>query len=175
MSREIKFRAWSEELKLMSNPFGLGGYALSYYTDEFENFPKHLKSLTDEAVMQYTGIQDANGTEIYEGDLFWSTRGYVKSDGYKKKGYPDSIRVLIKVDWQNPKYGTPGFRLTEVKVHEDDLFAEEEYQYRWLNYSNQLKEQRDAHFPQGGSIIWHGCASGIEICGNVFQNPELFQ
>jgi uncharacterized phage protein (TIGR01671 family) len=56
--REIKFRAWNKDR--MVKPFGL----------LFSNSPQILDGLTSEAtLMQYTGLKDKNGKEIYEGDI----------------------------------------------------------------------------------------------------------
>ena len=53
--RELKFRAWDKEIKKMSVPFQLGS-ELSMDT-------------IDKIFMQYTGLKDKNGKEIYEGDI----------------------------------------------------------------------------------------------------------
>lgn len=56
--REIKFRAWDKKLKIMSTPFTL-----------LEAFHDYFLLTTDMDVMQYTGIKDPTGKEIYEGDI----------------------------------------------------------------------------------------------------------
>ena len=58
MKREIKFRAWDKENKKMAQvsriDFGPGG----------------IKYLVDDSVLlEYTGLHDKNGREIYEGDI----------------------------------------------------------------------------------------------------------
>ena len=59
--REIKFRAWDKKQNKMRQDFNLSwsGKILfedSIGSDEFE-------------IMQYTGLKDKNGKEIYEGDI----------------------------------------------------------------------------------------------------------
>lgn len=60
MSREIKFRAWYENKKEMLTP---------YFFVNDENFITQYGSSKPSNVMQYTGLKDKKGTEIYEGDI----------------------------------------------------------------------------------------------------------
>ena len=73
MSREIKFRAWHEDAKDMVW-FGLGEnlfHALNIETNE-----RFTLDLTDgHPIMQYTGLKDNNGVEIYDGDILRGIAG----------------------------------------------------------------------------------------------------
>ena len=51
--REVEFRAWNGDEKKMMGPFKVG-------SELSETWPPE---------MQYTGLHDKNGKEIYEGDL----------------------------------------------------------------------------------------------------------
>jgi uncharacterized phage protein (TIGR01671 family) len=57
--REIKFRAWDKEQKYMAYQG----------TPDLETLSSFVFHFGDEILMQYTGLKDKNGKEIYEGDI----------------------------------------------------------------------------------------------------------
>ena len=91
--REIKFRAWDNDLK-MSRHFKIGEIPTWDTRDGQITFSRFRWAWD---VMQYTGLKDKNGVEIYEGDIL------------KGKHYTDTDEYLEIVwhlgDWEGPMWG----------------------------------------------------------------------
>ena len=90
MSREIKFRAWDYEIgKVVDLYEVILGDEYQYYEDDNEN----LGRCKTETLMQYTGLKDKNGVEIYEGDAL---RCY-HEDG--ESNYAGVVEWIAEGDW----------------------------------------------------------------------------
>jgi uncharacterized phage protein (TIGR01671 family) len=169
--REIKFRAWVCSDYEGNTPTNLKMYynVQNYYDGnlgdrdeagpldgeglDFDSFGDLLSGPESEerviSIMQFTGLLDKNGEEIYEGDIVKDE--FIRGDGseYKK------ISVVIFGEYYEDydEYGLSGygFYMKEIKKH---------------------KEQ-DATFLEEVSIV--NPIGKLSVIGNIHENPELLE
>ena len=116
MSREIKFRAWDKKRSIMD----FGYFTPSDFWGDGQMHESPIKDFEPEDFvwMQYTGLKDKNGKEIYEGDVIEDSIGntvVIFKDGafridiafYPTLGdYNYSCSVLGNI-YENPELLTP--------------------------------------------------------------------
>jgi uncharacterized phage protein (TIGR01671 family) len=151
--REDKFRAWvydeEKEENKMVNVIGIFFKGNSFIPhrviiDEEEK----VWLLPNSELMQFTGLKDSKGKEIYEGDIVrFYEQGYDPNEPDEERIEPETTTVLVRwdedgkclaIDWD---YG----ELDTTSVG---------WGYEWI-----LNSEFDYH----------------EVIGNIWENPELLK
>jgi len=137
--REIKFRAWNGGKMVFQNLTSNSGISIFFGSLE-----------RNAEIMQYTGLKDKNGKEIYEGDI-----------------------LLIPDEWTEPilDYGQgptePFNHLAEVMLHKE-----------WATFGLTITES--GNWYDKGFCSFEGASgiNGLdkfEVIGNIHENPELLE
>ena len=142
--REIKFRAWDRIRMYNVEKLVIGDVS---YPDEVEGYNIWGEDKSSMILMQYTGLKDKNGKEIYEGDivLYPTTESeYVDVGVGNVKVAEQQINNFYPIEFFEGEFGM------NVKQDDETLYK------GWQS----LKEIKS-------------CVDYIEIIGNIYENPEL--
>lgn len=106
MSREIKFRAWDKSYKIMiEQPTIVGstdGFVIGSRLHDGIEFSFRNEYPRDCILMQFTGLLDKSGKEIFEGDIVVGVKGYNKETVSGEVEYQNMVaRFCVVVDYKN--------------------------------------------------------------------------
>ena len=112
MKRVIKFKAWHEHLQMMFTVYSLD-FDNGLVFCESEEDTRHTFGMIDVELLQFTGYQDKNGADIYEGDIASKTYKYQVTESGQIKFMESGFCVFF--DYEPEAYYYLG---GESKSHE---------------------------------------------------------
>jgi len=135
--REIKFRAFDKvENKMI------------YNLQDRCGLKEDLKCV-NHIIMQYIGLKDKNGKEIYEGDILIYN-------------FNEKIQIFNILQ---PKVSSKGYQITEIG-------------FNISSFSSRVIKQENSYFgdlPSNWEPIRITISEYRQIIGNLYENPELIK
>lgn len=162
--REIKFRAWDKKEKLMIPSIGLTDYGTPFILNSVyqERIGGNIRKQNaaclafdkDEVeLMQFTGLSDKNGKDIYEGDVLI---GILREQKDKEGKYAYEIKDYVQ--WRNGGFKVLGKDMQRGYTKDNNRL----YQFMWHDSGNFVNTRG-----------WYYQIDEIEVVGNIYENPEL--
>jgi len=157
--REIKFRAWDNDAQCMiysdSNKIETADYWWEFdpvrvgcITGESggNNFEPPEPIVTYyEVIMQFTGLKDKNGKEIYEGDILHSNKSDIYLYGNNSPVDFESGAFCVTILYDQIQEPLWGFD----RVYKPTDYPNNTEKYEWIEE--------------------------FEVIGNIYENPELLK
>ena len=143
MIREIKFRIWDKINRMWLRRFNVNLFDIG--------------DLPNVELMQYTGLKDKNGKEIYEGDILLS----LNENGI--------FLQLIGFGNDDREYSgiLNGFKIIDGRILEDDDYEID----KCKEFTQELIKAHNIPILQPENII----IDGWWIVGNIYENKNLLE
>ena len=145
--REYKFRGLNYQVEWVYGNF-IHSKRFNGCSNEFRIHDPYTGMESDvipESVGMFTGLQDRNGIDIYEGDIMFNSNKTLIT-------LKEDLRLYL-VKWQNGEY---------------------DEENKWLNIKPSFViEKIQTGEKRYMSLIFN--QSQIEIVGNIFENPDILE
>ena len=145
--REIKFRAWLKEKKIMGEVLGIDIlHKEIFFLNEDVDCYEHVDFKNIE-LMQYTGMKDVTEKEIYEGDVVKLIHTGIEISADRLEVLKRFVGII--------KYENGIFKIvkTEKSLIESKYFEMEQKKISEIFIYSKLYD--------------------LEVVGNIYENPEL--
>lgn len=156
MNREIKFRAWDENRMRPVNTLG-------FTDDAFVSTSKGSGPIEDYKIMQYTGLKDKNGVEIYENDVVRVSLSELE------KRFGENLRGKISGSTGVVEFIQAGMQWW-VSLEEDERFSID-HKSEWYSGYSFLILSGEEWRSEEQEIT----PDFLEVIGNIYENPELIK
>lgn len=156
---DIKFRAWDIQYNkmIMPNIFLNVDSPEDLEIDWIDNLgePKNARHFH---MMQFTGLKDKNGKEIYEGDII--KKRFIPIGASKDEYYSTTEIIYLELRGLGAQVISRNLEYPSLTSKESDLKSIKPY--------SKFKKN-----PIIYSTIGYGKSERIEIIGNIHNNPDL--
>ena len=147
--REIKFRAWHKEKKIIGEVLGIDIlHKEIFFSNEDVDCYEHVDFKNIE-LMQYTGMKDVTEKEIYEGDVVKLVHTGIEISADRLEDLKRFVGII--------KYENGIFKIvrTEKSLIESKYFEMEQKKVSEIFIYSKLYD--------------------LEVIGNIFENKELLE
>lgn len=148
--REIKFRAWHKEKEKMFVPTWINKDMSVGMPDNISNNESDSIVTDNIEIMQFTGLHDRGGDEIYEGDI-----------------------VRVEFDpYSNDVFNENGEFVREEETYDHCEISEVKFENGGFVVSADFGDYSQTTV---GWAIDDGSMVALKIIGNIYENPELLK